>query len=185
LLEHRNFRYIDGDILDLSKLRKAMQDVDIVIHLASIAGVGMVVAHPVLTLKINLIGSYHVLECVRELKKVERYIDFSTSEVYGPHVYKADEDGMTTQGPIGQPRWIYAVGKLASEHLSHSYYREYGIPCVSIRPFNVYGPRQQGEGAVHHFVKNAILNQDLIVHDDGNQVRSWIYIDDFVEGVLL
>ena len=59
------------------------------------------------------------------------------------------------------------------------------MPAVSIRPFNVYGPGQVGEGAAHHFIVNALQGKDLVIHGDGDQIRSWCYIDDLVDGVLL
>ncbi|MEK6868727.1 MAG: NAD-dependent epimerase/dehydratase family protein, partial [Nanoarchaeota archaeon] len=108
---------------------------------------------------------------------------FSTSEVYGPNVYQADEAGMTTLGPIGKPRWVYAMSKLASEFLADSYHREYGIKFTSARPFNVYGPRQIGEGAIHNFIVRALKNDPLIIHKPGSQIRSWCYVDDAVDAV--
>ena len=65
-----------------------------------------------------------------------------------------------------------------------SYYKQFGLPTVSIRPFNIFGPRQVGEGAVHHFINRAIRNETLTIHGDGSQIRSWCYIDDIVDGVL-
>jgi nucleoside-diphosphate-sugar epimerase len=77
------------------------------------------------------------------------------------------------------------VSKLATEHLALNYYKQYGLPALSIRPFNIYGPRQVGSGAVHHFIVRALRGDDVIVHNDGAQIRSWCYIDDIVEGILL
>jgi UDP-glucuronate decarboxylase len=77
------------------------------------------------------------------------------------------------------------VSKLAGEHLTYSYHKQYGLRSVTVRPFNVYGPGQVGEGAIHHFVVRAIRNQPLIIHGDGDQIRSWCYIDDMVDGILL
>jgi UDP-glucose 4-epimerase len=125
-----------------------------------------------------------VLDAAVQVGGVARLVDFSTSEVYGPHVYRADEGGLTTQGPVGEMRWAYAVSKLAAEHLAHCYYEEYDLPLVTIRPFNVYGPRQVGEGAVHRFIVAALCGETLTVYGDGNQIRAWCYIDDFIDGVL-
>ncbi|MEC9072190.1 MAG: NAD-dependent epimerase/dehydratase family protein, partial [Myxococcota bacterium] len=60
-----------------------------------------------------------------------------------------------------------------------------GLPAVSIRPFNIYGPRQVGSGAVHHFIVRALRGEPLTIHNDGSQIRSWCYIDDIVRGILL
>jgi len=176
---HPNFVFISGDILDKEKLAQSIpEDCDYVFHLAAIAGVPTVVKYPMTTLRVNLIGTYNCLEAIKTCKNLKRLVCFSTSEVYGPFIFRADEMGMTTQGPIGEPRWIYAVSKLAGEHMLHSYYVEYGIPAVSIRPFNVYGPRQVGEGAVHHFANCAIRDSDIEVHGDGTAIRSCFFIDD-------
>lgn len=181
--DHLNFAFIKGDILDEESLRKSIPEkCDYVIHCAAIAGVGVVVRHPFTTLNINMIGTYKVLQAVKD-KKIKRFIDFSTSEVYGPHVFRACESEATTQGPIGEPRWVYAASKLASEYLTHGYYVEYGLPACSIRPFNIYGPGQVGEGAIHHFVMAALQGKDICVHGDGNQIRSWCYISDMVNAI--
>ena len=178
---------IIGDVLDYNQLLATIDKVgslDWVLHMAAIAGVSTVVNKPSLTLKVNLIGTYNVLEVLKN-RKIQRFIDFSTSEVYGPTAFRVTELDATTQGPLGQLRWTYAVSKLASEYLTHSYNVEFGLPTVSIRPFNVYGPGQIGEGAIHHFVVNALGGDPLIVHGDGNAVRSWCFVEDFIDGVCL
>jgi len=180
--DNKNLRLIKGDVLDINVLEKSIDDIDVFIHMAAIAGVGTVVSKPSTTLKINLLGSYNALEACRK-KDVKRFIVFSTSEVYGPNVYQADEAGMTTLGPIGKPRWVYAMSKLASEFLADSYYREYGIKFTSVRPFNIYGPRQIGEGAIHNFIVRALKNEPLIIHEPGSQIRSWCYVDDAVDAI--
>ncbi|MBI4831061.1 MAG: NAD-dependent epimerase/dehydratase family protein [Candidatus Lindowbacteria bacterium] len=137
-------------------------------------------------MKINFIGTYNVLEAtVAHARNVERFVDFSTSEVFGTHVYHAEEMSATTLGTVGEARWTYAVSKLAAEHLVHNYGKETGLPTVSIRPFNVFGPRQVGVGAIHTFAVRALKNLPMEIHGDGNQIRAWCYIDDMVEGIIL
>jgi nucleoside-diphosphate-sugar epimerase len=181
---HKNLKIIKGDVLDKDLLESSIKGSDIVIHMAAIAGVGTVVSKPSTTLKINLIGTYNTLEACRK-EDVSKFFVFSTSEVYGPNVYEAKEDGMTTLGPIGKPRWMYAMSKLSSEFLAESYSREYGIKFTSVRPFNVYGPRQIGEGAIHNFIKNALNGHPITIHLPGNQIRSWCYIDDMIDALGL
>lgn len=184
LEKHKNLTLIKGDVLDTAALENAMDRADIVIHMAAIAGVGTVISKPTTALKINLIGSYNTLEACKK-NNIKKVIVFSTSEVYGPTIYEADEAGTTTLGPIGKPRWVYAMSKLASEFLAESYSREYGIKFTSVRPFNVYGPRQVGEGAIHNFIAKAVKNEPLTVHEPGNQIRSWCYIDDMADALEL
>jgi nucleoside-diphosphate-sugar epimerase len=162
-----------------------MNGCQMVIHLAAIAGVDDVFNHPVLTMKVNLLGTYNVLEAAREHGAIERLVDFSTSEVFGSYAFRVQEADVTSLGAVGESRWTYAVSKLATEHLAHNYYKEFGLPACSIRPFNIYGPQQVGQGAIHAFVVRALRGEDLVVHNDGSQIRAWCYVDDIVEGVVL
>jgi nucleoside-diphosphate-sugar epimerase len=139
---------------------------------------------PTLTIKVNLLGTLNALEAAVKAK-VQRFVDFSTSEVFGSHVYMAEEHNATALGVVGESRWTYAVSKLAAEHLVHSYHKEYSLPTVTVRPFNVYGPQQVGIGAIHTFVEDALRGKDLVIHGDGNQIRAWCYVDDMVDGTLL
>lgn len=184
LASHPNVEVIRGDVTEYSSVASAMAGCDIVVHLAAIAGVDEVFNHPVLTMKVNMLGTYNVLEAARNAK-VERVIDFSTSEVFGSYAFRVQEGDVTSLGAVGETRWTYAVSKLATEHLAHNYYKEFGLPTVSIRPFNIYGPRQVGQGAVHAFVARALRNEDLVIHNDGSQIRAWCYVDDIVDGVVL
>jgi len=184
-LNHHNLTLIRGDVLDDEKLKNAITGSDIVIHLAAIAGIDTVIKSPTKTMKVNMIGTYNVLEATMTLDKVERFIDFSTSEVYGSYAHKIGEEDTTIMGAVGEARWTYAVSKLAGEHLAHSYYKEFGLPVTSIRPFNIYGPGQVGEGAIHTFITRALKNEDIQIHGEGDQIRAWCYVDDLVDGVLL
>jgi nucleoside-diphosphate-sugar epimerase len=184
LINHPNVQYIRGNVLDFEAVFSAMKGCQIVVHLAAIAGVDDVINHPVETMKVNLLGTYNVLESGLQ-HHIERLIDFSTSEVFGSYAYKVQEADATSLGALGETRWTYAVSKLATEHLAHNYYKEFGLPTVSIRPFNIYGPRQVGKGAIHIFIVKALCDEDLEVHNDGSQIRAWCYVDDIIDGVLL
>lgn len=185
LAKHKKVTYIKGDVLDFAHLKRSIKGSEYVIHLASIAGVDTVLKMPVKTMKVALLGTYHVLEATLKEKSVKRVIDFSTSEVFGQYAYRVHEGELTKLGAVGEARWTYAVSKLAGEHLAYNYHKEYGLPALSIRPFNIYGPGQIGEGAIHGFVVNALKNQPLTVHNDGSQIRAWCYIDDIVEAMML
>jgi UDP-glucose 4-epimerase len=180
--EHPKLTFVQGDVLDAERLRAAMVGVDICVHAAAIAGIQSVGTNLTRTMKVNLLGTYHALEAA-VAQKIERFIDFSTSEVYGPLVYRGKETDRTSLGPPGERRWIYAVSKLAGEHFAHAYGTDYGLDVVSIRPFNVYGPRQVGEGAVQQMLQRALQDEDVTVFNDGSQIRSWCYATDFVEGL--
>ena len=183
LAQSPNVEIVKGDVLDLEAVRRAVAGCDAVVHLASIAGVDTVLRNPVLTMKVSLLGTYHALEAALAAGGVRRFIDFSTSEVFGRYAYHVTEFDVTTLGAVGEARWTYAVAKLATEHLAMTYHRQHGFPAVGIRPFNIYGPRQVGEGAVHHFIVRALKGEPLTVHNDGSQIRAWCYIDDIVDAV--
>ncbi len=173
-----------SDVRDGAAVEEAMKDCTHVIHMASIAGVDTVMRMPVETMKVSLIGTYNVLEAARKHGRIQRLIDFSTSEVFGRFAFRVSEGDVTELGAVGEARWTYAVSKLATEHLAHCYQKQYGLPTVSIRPFNIYGPNQVGEGAVHQFIVRALRGDTLMIHNDGSQIRSWCYIDDIVDGTL-
>jgi len=181
---HANLKVIEGDVLDLTGLKRNIKDSHYVIHLAAIAGIDTVIQDQVKTMKVNLIGTFNVLKAASALKECRRFVDFSTSEVFGPHAGNCSEKNDTVIGAIDQPRWRYAASKLAAEHLVHSYRKELNLPALSVRPFNIYGPGQVGEGAIQNFVLRAIKNDEIQIHGTGGQIRSWCYIDDLVDAVL-
>lgn len=182
---HRNVRVIQGDVLDADAVARAMDGCDTIVHLAAVAGIDTVIKSPTTTMRVNMIGAENVLAAAHRLRDCRRVLCFSTSEVFGTHTYRADEADQAVTGAVGEARWTYAVSKLAVEHLAHAYFKEFGLPTVVVRPFNVYGPGQVGEGAIHTFVKRALRHEDLEVHGDGTQIRAWCYVDDMVEGLLL
>jgi nucleoside-diphosphate-sugar epimerase len=180
---HKNLEVIKGDVLDAEHLKQAAKGSDVLIHCAAIAGIYSVVKSPSLTLRVSFLGTYNALQAAVH-HKIKKFVDFSTSEVYGPFVYKGTEDALTTQGSVGESRWSYSVGKLAAEHLTHSYHKEFGLAVSSVRPFNVYGPRQIGEGAIRGMILKAIKNEPITLYNDGTQIRAWCYVEDFVDGVM-
>jgi UDP-glucose 4-epimerase len=186
LAEHPNFTLVHGDVLDADLVRELTRGTTHVVHAAAIAGVDTVLESPVRTMRVNLIGTYNVLEAaVATADTVERVIEFSTSEVFGTYAFKVDEEHVTTQGSVGEARWTYAVSKLAGEHMTRAYHDEMELPTVSVRPFNVYGPGQIGGGAIRAFIEAALAGDDLVIHGDGSQIRAWCYVDDMVEALLL
>ncbi len=181
---HANLTIIQGDILDISKLERAISGSQIVVHCAAIAGIDTVIKKPTETIRVNMLGTANVLEAAKKCSGLERLIDFSTSEVFGQSAFRADESQTTHIGRVGEARWTYAVSKLAAEHLTKAYHQQFGMPTVTLRPFNIYGPGQVGEGAIRTFILRALKNQTIEIHGDGNQIRAWCYIDDFIDGLM-
>jgi UDP-glucose 4-epimerase len=182
---HPNLTLIKGDVLDFETLSRAMRDANIVVHCAAIAGIDTVIQSPITTMRVNMVGSANVLEAATRLSHCERVVCFSTSEVFGQQAFRSSETDNAVMGKVGEARWTYAVGKLAEEHLAIAYYQEKALPTTVVRPFNVYGPGQVGEGALRTFIKRALRHEPIEIHGDGTQIRAWCYIDDMVVGTLL
>lgn len=181
---HKNLTIVKGDVTDEHFLFNYMHNMDYVIHCAGIAGINTVCKNPVRTLETNIIGSKNVLEGVKRFSKnCKRIVCFSTSEVFGSKAFSSKETDPSVIGAAGTSRWTYAVSKLAEEHMSLAYYQEYGVPATVVRPFNIYGPGQIGEGALKIFLQQAIKNEQITIYGDGTQIRAWCYVDDMVRGV--
>lgn len=183
--DHPNLQLIQGDVLDFNKLEESIKGADLIIHCAAIAGIDTVIKRPVTTMRVNMIGSANVLEAASKLDHLDRLVCFSTSEVFGQQAFNSNETDKTVMGQVGEARWTYAVSKLAEEHLAIAYFQEKGLPATVVRPFNVYGPGQVGEGAMRIFIQHAIKDEPLEIHGDGTQIRAWCYVDDMINGTLL
>ncbi len=182
---HVNLQLIEGDVLDLETVCRAVEGADVVVHCAAIAGIDTVIKSPVTTMRVNMIGSANVLEAAARLSACDRVVCFSTSEVFGQQAFHSSESDKAVMGEVGEARWTYAVSKLAEEHLAIAYHQETGLPTTVLRPFNVYGPGQVGDGALRTFVMRAIRDEPLEIHGDGTQIRAWCYVDDMIDGALL
>jgi UDP-glucose 4-epimerase len=180
-----NISLVQGDILDLQAVAKAVEGADIVVHAAAIAGIDTVIKSPVRTMEVNMIGTANVLRAAQLAGVRDRVIEFSTSEVFGSMAYRVSEENQAVAGSAGEARWVYAVSKLAGEHLAHAYFREHNLPTVTLRPFNIYGPGQTGEGAIQIFIRKALNNEPISIYGDGTQIRAWCFVDDMVDALML
>jgi UDP-glucose 4-epimerase len=135
-------------------------------------------------LTVNVLGSANVLKAASLTPTVERVVCLSSSEIYGVRATNVKESHPASILPAFDPRWSYATSKLASEAFALAYLREASLPVTVVRPFNVYGPGQFGEGAVAHFIRRALRQEPIQIRGNGRQIRAWCYVDDFVDGVL-
>src|SRR3954463_8619940 len=163
---HPHLHFVKGDVMDYEASRRAIDKCDIVIHCAAIAGVYSVDRNAVRTMEVNMLGTHQVVKAALDVG-VERFVEFSTSEVYGPFIHKGKEDDLTTIGPIGESRWIYAASKLASEHLSYAHYKEDGLPLAIVRLSNFLGPRRVGAGPIRGRVLRARQREPITLYNDG------------------
>ncbi len=190
LLDNPNFNYLEYDITNsLVEMLSKIGDLDYVLHLASPASPNKnsprsYINFPIETLLANSLGTYNLLNIAKE--KQSRFLFASTSEVYGnPEVTPQPESYFGNVNPNGV-RSVYDEGKRFSEAMTFGYRRKFGIDARIIRIFNTYGPfMQKDDGrAVSEFINQAIANVPITVFGDGQQTRSFCYIDDMVEGIM-
>ena len=178
-----NLTVVEGDILDVDAVHAVSREADVVVHLAAIVGVKNVLSRGRETIEVNFTGTSHLLRALQG-SELDRFVYFSTSEVFGMNSFRVAEETPASVGPVGEARWTYSIAKLAGEHLVHCHHRELAMPTVIVRPFNVFGPLRLGDHAMLRFILAALRGEDLEVHGDGTQIRSWCYIDDFVDALL-
>lgn len=184
LKKHSNFHYVINSIANESILAELVDRCDIIYHMAAAVGVKLIVEEPVSTIETNIYGTEAVIR--HAAKKKKRMILASTSEVYGKNTkLPFSEDDLMVFGPSTRNRWAYACSKAIDEFLALAYFEEYNLPVSILRFFNTVGPRQVGTYGmvVPRFVRAALCNQPLKVHDDGQQTRCFSYVGDIVKTV--
>ncbi|HSS96527.1 MAG TPA: NAD-dependent epimerase/dehydratase family protein, partial [Terriglobales bacterium] len=184
LYRNPKVRKIEGDILDANALSDCVKEANIVVHAAAIVGVDKVCRCPRETLETNFVGVLQILKALERNPRLERFLYFSTSEVFGVNAFRVNEETPTSVGSATEARWSYAISKLAGEHLVKAYHRQAGMPVATVRPFNVFGPRRLGSHAILSFVLKALQGSPIQVHGDGLQLRSWCYIEDFCDALI-
>ncbi len=179
----RGVEVIQGDVLEPAALGRAIDGAEVVLHLAAIAGVSNYYAIPLETLEVNVLGTVHALRAA-VAAGVETFVYFSTSEVYGPSARDVGEEAPLALGPTSDRRWVYAASKIAGENFVLRSGERHGFRATCIRPFNVYGPGQAGEGAIGNFCRAAVRGEPLTVYGDGSAIRAWCWVGDLVDAVL-
>jgi len=169
------FDIIEGDVCDLKRVMELTKDVNIVYHLAAVLGVEYAYQHPTETLEVEIMGTRNILEGMRK-NDVKMIVYGSSSEVYGePTSLPINENDRTA------PKSTYGVAKLAGERYCQAYSRAYGIECVILRYFNVYGPRQDDRFVIPRFIRAALQGAPLGIFGDGNQIRDFTFVKDAVQ----
>ena len=179
-LDNSNYKFYEQDICNLNIDDK----IDIIYNLACPASPIHYQADPVKTIQTNVIGSYNVLELARKYKA--KIFQASTSEIYGdPKISPQNESYWGNVNPVGI-RSCYDEGKRAAETLFFDYNRQYSLNIKVCRIFNTYGPNMAlNDGRViSNFIIQALKNEDITIYGDGNQTRSFCYVDDLIEGII-
>lgn len=182
ILENKSFKFIKGDIRDFNFLLDVLKDIDIVYHEAAFTSVPQSILMPESCNDINVNGTLNILNAARK-KDVEKIIYASSSSVYGdtPSLPKKED---LPRIPISP----YGVSKMASEAYMQAFHQVYGMNTVSLRYFNVFGPRQKDSpysGVIAIWLRRIIDNKEIIIFGDGEQSRDFTYVKDVVQANLL
>lgn len=178
--QNPNFRLFEVDIRDNTALKSIFREnaFDCIVHLAARAGVRPSLEQPLLYVETNINGTMNLLELARE-HGINQFVFGSSSSVYGINA----KVPFSEDDPIRQPISPYAATKAAGELLCHTYTHLYGIRCVCLRFFTVYGPRQRPDLAIHKFAGLISAGKPIPVFGDGTTRRDYTFIDDIIAGV--
>ncbi|HLL76381.1 MAG TPA: GDP-mannose 4,6-dehydratase [Pyrinomonadaceae bacterium] len=175
-----DYRLAEADVRDRGALARVFgeADFDCVVHLAARAGVRPSLSEPLLYTETNVTGTLNLLELARE-HNVRQFVFGSSSSVYGSNA----KVPFSEDDPVRQPISPYAATKAAGELLCHTYAHLYGVRCVALRLFTVYGARQRPDLAIRKFARLISEGKPIPVFGDGTTRRDYTYVDDIVAGV--
>jgi len=177
LTNNPNYEFKKDDIRNETLIDDLVRDSDVIVNFAAESHVDRSIANPKPFIETNILGTYSILEAIREHDKL--FIHISTDEVYG------DAQGQSSFNEDSQinPSNPYAATKAAADHLVASYYRTYGINCITTRCTNNFGPYQFPEKLIPKTIIRSIRGLKVPLYGDGSQIRSWIYAYDHVEAI--
>lgn len=174
------FAFYAADIRHQSALKEifAENEIQVVVHLAAMAGVRPSLLNPLLYEEVNQLGTINILEEAR-LAGVKKIVFASSSSVYGAN----EKTPFSESDPVEQPISYYAATKRAGELSCHVAHKIYGMSIAALRFFTVYGPRQRPDLAIHKFTKALFSGAKLPVYGEGDFSRDFTYVDDIIDGV--
>jgi UDP-N-acetylglucosamine 4-epimerase len=179
----KNFTFVQGDIREARDVEQALVGVDAVVHLAALGSVPRSIAFPLDSEAANLGGFLNVLEAARHAG-LKRIVYASSSSVYGDSPALPKREGQE-----GNPLSPYAVTKMMDEVYAGLYHRLFGIETIGLRFFNIFGERQDPEGAyaaaIPKFIRALLKHEAPVVHGDGHQTRDFTYVGNAVQAVQL
>ena len=185
LAQHKNkksFQFIEGDIRNFDLVKKAVEGVDAVIHEAALVSVTRSIENPLLSNEINVTGTVNLLKACVDAH-VKRFVLASSCAVYGDTKTLPNHENLAPK-----PLAPYAADKLAAENYATVFHEVYGLETVSLRYFNVYGPRQKYgpySGVISIFINRLLKNEPPIICGDGKQTRDFINVKDVVKANML
>ncbi|ABQ03395.1 SDR family oxidoreductase [Flavobacterium johnsoniae] len=178
-IENPNYKLIEGDIRNLEDCTKAVQGVDYVLHQAALGSVPRSINDPITTNEVNVSGFLNMLVASRDAK-IKRFIYAASSSTYG------DSEGLPkVEEVIGKPLSPYAITKYVNELYAEIFSRTYGLETIGLRYFNVFGRKQDPDGAyaavIPKFVRQLINLESPLINGDGNYSRDFTYIDNVIQ----
>jgi len=177
-----SFELMEGDLRDLEAVRKAVAGIEYLLHQGALPSVPRSVADPVLTNEINVAGTVNVLVAARDAG-VRRVVFAASSSAYGDTPELPKRESMTPN-----PKSPYAAQKLTGEHYMRIFHEVYGLETVSLRYFNVFGPRQDPQSmyaaVIPRFITCVMRGEPPTVYGDGRQTRDFTYIDNVIQANL-
>lgn len=181
LLKNENFKLYRKDIRDKQAIKEIFDenDIDIVMHLAAMAGVRPSIENPVLYQEVNCMGTQNILEEMKN-HNVKNLVMASSSSVYGNCKEVPFREDMVVDFAISP----YAATKKANEVMTHVYHKLFNMNVVMLRFFTVYGPKQRPDLAINKFTRLMLNNEEIPMFGDGTTSRDYTYIDDIVEGIV-
>lgn len=169
---------IRGDLSDVNFIETIPLDFNVIIHLAGQGGVRYSVENPFAYINDNIVAFHNTINFGKKIN-VERFIYASTSSVYGSNIPPWDED-MTLKGFPS----LYAATKASDECIAESYNKMFGLRCIGLRFFTVYGPWQRPDMAIWKWTESILNGKPVDIYNFGKMERSWTYIDDIVSGII-
>ena len=173
----KKIEIIRGDLRDFSAVAQSLRGVDIVFHLGALISIPYSYVHPVETVQTNVLGTLNILEACR--KSGAKLVHTSTSEVYGTALRVPIDEDHPLQGQSP-----YSASKIGADKLVESYFRSFGLPTVTVRPFNTYGPGQSTRAVIPTIITQALAG-GVVRLGNLDAIRDFTYLDDTVEGFLL
>ncbi len=179
-LKNDNYKLYRGDIRNKELLNKIFSEnnIEVVVHLAAMAGVRPSIENPVLYQEVNCLGTQNILECMRE-KKIMNLVMASSSSVYGNSKTVPFKETDIVDFAISP----YAATKKANEVMTHVYHKLYNMNVIMLRFFTVYGPRQRPDLAINKFTRLMLEGKKIPMFGDGSTSRDYTYIGDIVDGI--
>jgi len=179
----KNINNIELDIAEYPQIEKTILNFkpDAVVHFAAESHVDNSIENPYIFLNTNILGTYNLLQACSKLKNNFHFVHISTDEVFG----ELGKEGFFNEKTNYDPKSPYSASKASSDHLVRAWQNTYGFPATIVNCCNNYGPNQHKEKLIPKIITNCFTNKDIPIYGKGDNVRDWIFVEDFCKAILL